>query len=334
MEVMTKLLYVGDLNKNSTSLARAKVLENKFTHFSSINSRSKYEFNSFLLRRLFHYFKKIKGSKSLCVKILSELEKGEYKYLWLDKASYITGDFIQSVKQMNVHIIHYTQDHIGSYNHGFSYEYFSSLSEIDIQITTNRSDYAFYENFGRRVYLDKFSYSYDPKPFETPLLKRYDVVFIGHHEEYTEGILRLLAKDYKITVFGPKWIKLKHICNVMPYTVWGDDYIEEIRKSKIVLSIFSKYNLNTNTLRPYEITSSGSFVLTERTKDILKDFNEGNELECFGSIDELKKKISYYLIHENERELIAKQGMKKTIDHFSIKKVFGSTVDSIPFDDL
>jgi spore maturation protein CgeB len=322
---MKKILYVGNLNKGGTSLERYKIISSEMPDSKGVNVAPTYTSSSFILRKVFSIFQAIVGSNKIRKLILIELEYGNYDYVWIDKGNFITKELIFQIKTYNCKVIHYCQDHIGSYSHNFGKDYFSSLPYIDLQITTNRSDYVYYENFGYNVILDKFCYCVPENLTKVDLKKEYDIAFIGHHEEYTEKVIRQLSVNFKVTVFGPKWIKVSRVCDVKPYTVWGDDYINTLKKSKIVLSLYSRYNLNTNTLRPYEITAAGSLLVTERTKDIENDFIDRKEIICFDNIDELNNVLSYYLQHEDEREEIAGNGHRKTMENYLVDKVFGTT---------
>ena len=44
---------------------------------------------------------------------------------------------------------------------------------------------------------------------------------------------------------------------------------------------------------------------------MLNFFEEGKEIECFSSLDELKDKITYYLKHESQRLRIAAAGLDR-----------------------
>jgi spore maturation protein CgeB len=60
----------------------------------------------------------------------------------------------------------------------------------------------------------------------------------------------------------------------------------------------------------------GAFVLSDRQRDVLSLFREGEHLACFSDAGELAEKICYYLDNPHERERIARQGMEAVLrDH-------------------
>ena len=70
-------------------------------------------------------------------------------------------------------------------------------------------------------------------------------------------------------------------------------------------------NRDRHTSRTFEIPACGGFQLSERTDEVLSFFDEGEEIECFASIDELKDKATYYLKHEAQRRRIAAGGLAR-----------------------
>ena len=54
-------------------------------------------------------------------------------------------------------------------------------------------------------------------------------------------------------------------------------------------------------------------MLHERTDEVTKYFEEDKECCLFSDVNELAKKISYYLKHVNEREKIANAGRERCI---------------------
>lgn len=88
-------------------------------------------------------------------------------------------------------------------------------------------------------------------------------------------------------------------------------------RSKICIN-FSKGSDGTMQIkcRPFEVTASKSMLLCEYVEGIEDYFEVGTEIICFKTKEELKEKIEYYLSHDEEREIIAEAGYKRTLkDH-------------------
>lgn len=101
----------------------------------------------------------------------------------------------------------------------------------------------------------------------------------------------------------------------------------------------SRINLNISLrsihsgipLRVLDIMACGGFVLSNWQPEIKENFEEGVEIVTFESLEECLDKISYYLIHEEERRQIARRGQKKVREKFSYKSRLEGLFSGIPF---
>lgn len=81
----------------------------------------------------------------------------------------------------------------------------------------------------------------------------------------------------------------------------------------------SKINLNMTCdsiksgipQRIWDIMGCRGFVLTNYQPEIDEYFEIGKDIEVFHDMDELKEKLAYYLVHEDERIQIANRGYEK-----------------------
>jgi spore maturation protein CgeB len=86
-----------------------------------------------------------------------------------------------------------------------------------------------------------------------------------------------------------------------------------LASTKIALGFLSKRIPETTTTRTFEIPAMGVFMLAERTADHLALFSEGREAEFFGSDEELREKLLFYLDHESSRARIAAAGRERCL---------------------
>ena len=141
-----------------------------------------------------------------------------------------------------------------------------------------------------------------------------DVVFVGTWARPRARTLEQL-NGFDLRVWGNDWHKLQRgstlRSSVAGRALYGDELARVFGASKISLSFLRKANRDLHTSRTFEIPACGGFQLSEQTEEILNFFEEGKEIECFSSLDELKDKITYYLKHESPRLRIAASGLER-----------------------
>jgi len=150
-----------------------------------------------------------------------------------------------------------------------------------------------------------------------------DVVFAGHYEadfrvEYLESIVRA---GYKLNLFGGGWKDaIPTLSTDSPPRSLGPispvvdaDYRKALSGAKIALCFLSKLNRDTYTRRNFEIPATGTFMLSEYTRDLATLFDEGKEAEFFRSKEEMMDKIRFYLSHGEQRNDIARRGRERVL---------------------
>lgn len=74
--------------------------------------------------------------------------------------------------------------------------------------------------------------------------------------------------------------------------------------------------------RLFEIAGCGGFVISESAEDLPNFFKPGMEIETFSGIEDLIRKITFYLQNDNDREAIAYSGWKRTVEEHSYENRF------------
>lgn len=94
---------------------------------------------------------------------------------------------------------------------------------------------------------------------------------------------------------------------------------EIFNRSKINLNFCNPYHgdIPQRKARPFEITGSGGFLLTDYAEGLEDCFEIGKEIIVFKEKGELFEKVKYYLEHDEEREEIAEAGYKRAITNHS-----------------
>lgn len=149
-----------------------------------------------------------------------------------------------------------------------------------------------------------------------------DVAFIGSWSPHKEALLANLVErlpSLKLRIWGNGWNKNSSSALsscIARKAVTGDFYAATIGTTKINLGLLSEQRFDSTsgdmtTARTFEIPGCGSFMLHERTDEVLNCFEEEREIECFADVDEMADKVRYYLDHEAERRAIAEAGYQR-----------------------
>lgn len=126
-----------------------------------------------------------------------------------------------------------------------------------------------------------------------------------------DNLIRAVAKHFSFDLFTPNQdFSLENLRN--HGTV---DYYNQMplifKQSKINLNISLRSIKSGIPLRAFDIMGSGGFLLSNYQADFLDDFVPGVDFVYYESKNDLLAKIDYYLIHEQEREEIARNGHDK-----------------------
>jgi spore maturation protein CgeB len=199
------------------------------------------------------------------------------KYMWRY--------FWQSLKEYD-HIFAYRPKNIQDYNdHGFD----------NVSIL-------------RSSYIKKYNYQNLNCSYENS----HDVVFIGHFEDDGRDALlkKILESGVNLKIFGPEWHKSKlykyFVSRVGEIRPLLHDYNTTLSCSKIALVFLSKINNDSYTRRCFEIPATKTMMISEYSDDMATNlFIEGESAEYFRSDKELINKIKFYLLHKQERDLMA-----------------------------
>lgn len=121
--------------------------------------------------------------------------------------------------------------------------------------------------------------------------------------------------EYDYSFIGnPRGWRMKYVqaLNIpIIQNAYGKEHSKAVSETKINLN----FTDGGTSDRTYKVLASKGFLLTEPWKNMEDDFENGEDLDIFNNIDELREKINYYLKHEDERLKIAEQGYQ-TVQKF------------------
>lgn len=138
---------------------------------------------------------------------------------------------------------------------------------------------------------------------------------------------QLLEHDFKI--WGTDWDLLSPVGRCVQNEnrrVSSGESVKIYNGAKIHLNLHSStYHEGVNpegdfvNPRTFEISSCGGFQLVDQRSELSEMFREGEEITTFKNIQDLKQKISYYLEHEEERQLIAEKGRERVLAEHTLE---------------
>lgn len=155
--------------------------------------------------------------------------------------------------------------------------------------------------------------------------KTHDVVFCGQltseHRTRVELIEQLSFYATNTGDFTPAFFVQRNGSFDMPSAEaflyparWGLDFYREIKRGKIgINNVIDFANGESGNMRQFEVTGSGTLLITPSHPNLSKHFTPGTEVETYECFEELVEKINYYNSHEKEREGMARRGQERCL---------------------
>ena len=140
--------------------------------------------------------------------------------------------------------------------------------------------------------------------------RTHDVGFIGSWRHEREELLEKLV-DIDLRIWGGDYWRTRIRRGSPLRRCWagrpavGTDFARACAQSRIQLNMLDPISWPGPNMRTFELPACRAFALVERTAPVLEIFQEGETIECFGSVEEAREKIEHYLRDEAGRERIA-----------------------------
>jgi len=165
----------------------------------------------------------------------------------------------------------------------------------------------------------------DPEIFKPgKLKKKFNLVFIGTLFKNRQlQLIKLvnLGIDLKIWGWIPPSVSL-HPSLKSSYQgeAWGRQVVKIYQQSKIALNLVPDHMIDGGNLRTFEIPACQTLEFVDKINP--EYYQPQKEIIVFNSPKDLKNKLEFYLSHPNKRQVIAKAGYRKTINHHTFKHRF------------
>ncbi|WP_349304873.1 DUF3880 domain-containing protein [Paenibacillus sp. Marseille-Q4541] len=185
-------------------------------------------------------------------------------------------------------------------------------------------------------------------PRKTSASYQYDVCFIGSGFWNRISLFDELApflKNKRVLIAGGQWGRLQRQDLLGPFIKTGwippTETVDYYNGAKIVINMHRPTeqgldNRNTHDItagsinpRTYEINACGTLQLTDIREDLTSYYRPGYDIETFGNVSELQKKIAYYLTHEKERLAVAWRSLYTTHENHSFQQRISKLLDYV-----
>lgn len=147
-----------------------------------------------------------------------------------------------------------------------------------------------------------------------------EVLHVGAvHADRIEPV-RALVEHFDTHVYGENWEKY----GITNYGfLYGEETLKALNSAKIVV-IFSRTPSGRQTVKMgiFDFLAAGALVATEDFPELHQYFDMHRELIAFNGMDEMVKKIRYYLDHPQEAEAIRRAGRAKVLAHYTWKQTW------------
>jgi spore maturation protein CgeB len=148
-----------------------------------------------------------------------------------------------------------------------------------------------------------------------------DLVLVGSHYPHRAEILSSLG-GLDLAIWGPGWERLPADSPLRPLVRGAhtppETWLKIYRAGRIVVSIHyrdpeGRFPVHQASPRVFEALACGAFLLTDRQRDVLALFKDGEHLVGFSDPADLRRKALYYLSHPQQRKRIAAAGRREAL---------------------
>jgi hypothetical protein len=285
-----RLLFIGIYNATEQQMSLRKALASICDDYKEYNFDSHKNINNILATTNAHVvFMQIQREGVIRPSVVRDLKKKGVKIF------NFTGDVRQPLPNWYVEMAPYVTSLFTNLTdveyiraRGFKAEYFQVGYNTHFYNTTGHISAAPRIVFMGNNYRDSFPLSQLRVEMVTRLRRKY-------------------GSDF--AVYGSGW----GICQNLNANQSEEGAVYRGCEIAINLSHFDLKRYSSDRL--FRILGCGTFCLSHRFQEIEKEFVDGRDLVAWDNLDDLEKKIDYYLSHSDEAKEIAKNG-NRLCEHF------------------
>jgi spore maturation protein CgeB len=319
-----KILYFGTQDPTSTGRFYAKALEDLGHCVQSFDPLYFHSENG--LEKIFIKLRKAPLQSRVTLigeALLALCRKEKFDWLFVLSESFLDPEILQALRKENPGILLTFHSHDNLFCKGIlkSKHFFDSVKEYDVVFTNKTQNVSRYEQLGaRQCYFIPSAYEptiHRPIPDEKSLYgTMLEVSFVGTYDGSRDKYVEAAGWEH-LQVWGNGWKRypkyFSHRDAIRPRAVYASEFADVVSHSRINLGLLREEADDRHTIRTFEIPACGGFQLAPRNEEILTFFDENKEIACFGSLEEMKEKIAYFLSHEAQRNKIAEAGHRRCL---------------------
>lgn len=120
--------------------------------------------------------------------------------------------------------------------------------------------------------------------------------------------------DYRVKIWGPsfpRWLDSSTRAVFMRQYVVREEKAKAFRAAAININSLTPAEINGVNWRTFEVAGCGGFQIAEFRPELANLFEIDREIVTFNTLGELKEKVAYYLVHEEERQEIALKSQRR-----------------------
>lgn len=159
-----------------------------------------------------------------------------------------------------------------------------------------------------------------------------DITTAGNMYPYRGAFFEQL-RGYNVKMWGnppPLWMDTSRIQEFLQNRFVADtEKVKAFRAAKIVINSLQPGEIWGVNVRAFEIAGACGFQLIDWRPGLEQLFEDGTEIVSFRGIEDLKKKIDYFLNDDEHRLSIARKGRTRALQDHTYKKRLKILLDTV-----
>lgn len=204
-----------------------------------------------------------------------------------------------------------------------------SISVYDIHFTWSKQLLPKFIDAGAKK-AEYLPFAYDPvlhQPLKGDLPPiQYDAIFVGTYSPERDLVLSSL-EGCNIRIVGNGWKKAKYVPKdwILSEAVYGEDAVRVLALGACSVNLLRPQNRHSHNMRTFEIPATANAMLTTRSEEQAQWFQEGFEMECFATPEELLSKIKMLAGDPHHSRMIANNGYETVREETYAKRTRAMT---------